>query len=101
MHIVKDWLEKQRVLTRLWIKSDPIVRSYRRVVKCSFCNEPHNVRSCPQRLEVTSGCVSFGGHLVESIFTTGEGTDQGVHMEYEDTAIAQQPSTHMASGDSI
>ena len=40
--------------------------------------------------------------MVESIFTTGEGTDQGVHMEYdEDTAIAQQPSTHMASGDSI
>ena len=90
------------VLTKLWIKSDPIVRSYRRVVKCSFCNGPHNVRSCPQRLEVTSGCVSFEDHLVECIFTTGEGMDQGVHMEYdEDTAIAQQPSTHMASGGSI
>ena len=90
------------VLTRLWIKSDPIVRSYRRVVQCSFCNGPHNVRSCPQRLEVTSGCVSFEDHLVECIFTTGEGTDQGVHMEYdEDTAISQQSSTHMASGDSI
>ena len=72
------------------------------MVKCSFCNEPHNVRSCPRKLEVTSGCVSFEDHLVESIFTTGEGTDQGVHMKYdEDTAIAQQPSTHMASGDSI
>ena len=51
------------------------------MVKCSFCNGPHNVRSCPQRLEVTSGYVSFEDHLVESIFTTGEGTDQGVHMK--------------------
>ena len=48
------------------------------------------------------GVYHLEDHLLESIFTTGEGTDQGVHMEYdEDTAIAQQPSTHMASGDSI
>ena len=37
------------VLTRLWVKSDPIVRSYRSIVKCSFCNGQHNVRSCPHR----------------------------------------------------
>ena len=35
------------VFTRLWIKSDPIIRCHRRVVKCSFCGE-HNVRSCPK-----------------------------------------------------
>ena len=62
-----------------------------------FCNGPHNVRSCPQRLVVTSGCVSFEDHLVECIFTTREGTDQRVQMEHdEDTATTQQASTHMA-----
>ena len=72
------------------------------MVKCPFCNGPHNVHSCPQRLEVTSGCVSFENHLVECIFTTGEGTDQGVQMEHdEDTVTTQQASTHMASGDCI
>ena len=71
-------------------------------ILCLFCNGPHNVSSCPQRLEVTSGCISFKDPLVECIFTTGEGTDQGVQMEHdEDTATSQQASTHMASGDSI
>ena len=47
-------------------------------------------------------CVSFEEHLVECFLTTGEGTDQEVHMEYDDdTATTQQASTHMASGDSI
>ena len=78
------------VLTRLWIKSDPIVRSYRRVVKCSFCNGPHNVRSCPKKCEVTSGCLSFEDHLVDCIFTTGEGTVHALQMEHdEDNSTTQ------------
>lgn len=37
------------VLTRLWVKSDPIIRSARNKTKCSFCSNEHNVRSCPQK----------------------------------------------------
>ena len=75
------------VLTRLWIKSDPIVRIYRRVVKFSFSNEPHNVHSCPKTCGVTSGCLSFEDHLVDSSFTTGEGTVHALQMDMMKTPL--------------
>ena len=37
------------VLTRLWIKSNPIIGCHHRVVKCSFCGEEHNARLCPKK----------------------------------------------------
>ena len=56
------------VLIRLWIKSDPIIRYHCRVVKCSFCGEEHNVRSCPKKQAEPSSCLSFEDNLLASIF---------------------------------
>ena len=56
------------VLTRLWIKSDPIIRCHRQVVHCSFCGEEHNVRSCPRKQVMHSSCLSSEDHLLSSIF---------------------------------
>ena len=56
------------VLTRLWIKSDPIIRCHRQIVNCSFCGEEHNVRSCPRKQVMHSSCLSFEDHLLSSIF---------------------------------
>ena len=49
------------VITRLWIKSDPIVRSFQCAVKCSFCGEEHNVQSCTQK-HARSSCFSLKEH---------------------------------------
>ena len=56
------------VLTRLWIKSDPIIRCHCQVVKCSFCGEEHNVRSCTKKQAESSSCLSLEDSLLESIF---------------------------------
>ena len=37
------------VFHRLWVKSDPVVRSFRHTAKCTYCDGDHNVRSCPKR----------------------------------------------------
>ena len=59
------------VLTRLWVKSDPIVRSFRCIVKCSFCNGQHNVHSCSHRHAAISGCLSLEDNLIACVFTDG------------------------------
>ena len=55
------------VITRLWIKSDPIVRSFQHAVNCSFCGEEHNVRSCTQK-HARSSCFSLEEHLLACMF---------------------------------
>ena len=56
----------------------------------------------PQKCRVTSGCLSFEDHLVDSILTTGEGTVHALQMEHdEDTSTTQSTSSAMTSGDSI
>ena len=57
------------VLTRLWVKSNPIVRGFRAIVKCTFCSGQHNIRSCPQRHAAISGCLSMENHLIACVFT--------------------------------
>ena len=56
------------VLTRLWIKSDPIIRCHCQVVHCSFCGKEHNVRSCPRKQVMHISCLSSEDHLLSSIF---------------------------------
>ena len=60
------------VLTRLWVKSDPMVLSYRSIVKCSFCNGQHNIRSCPHRQAAISGCLSLEDNLIACIVFEGD-----------------------------
>ena len=60
------------VLTRLWVKSDPIIRSARNKTKCSFCSNEHNVRSCPQKQVQESLCLSFEENLISCIFADEE-----------------------------
>ena len=37
------------VFHRLWLKSDPVLRKFRPVDKCSYCDGDHHVRSCPKK----------------------------------------------------
>ena len=80
------------VLTRLWVKSDLIIRSYHCTMNCSFCFDEHNVRSCPQRQKVTSGCLSLEKHLITCIFAdtdalhTKEGGGRGDSMMCQNIA---------------
>ena len=60
------------VLTRLWVKSNPIIRSARNKTKCSFCSNEHNVRSCPQKQVRESLCLSFEENLISCIFAEEE-----------------------------
>ena len=66
------------VLTRLWVKSDPIVRGFIAIVKCTFCSGQHNIRSCPQRHAAISRCLSMEDHLLACVFTEGAAL-QNVH----------------------
>ena len=63
------------VITRLWIKSDPIVRSFQHAVKCSFCGEEHNVWSCTQK-HARSSCFSLEEHLLACMFADDQDQDQ-------------------------
>ena len=63
------------VITQLWIKSDPIVRSLQHAVKCSFCGEVHNVRSCTQK-HARSSCFSLEEHLLACMFADDQDQDQ-------------------------
>ena len=64
------------VITRLWIKSDPIVRSFQHAVKCSFCGEEHNVRSCTQK-HAKSSCFSLEEHLLACMFADDQDQETG------------------------
>ena len=55
------------ILSRLWIKSDPIVRSHRNAIKCSACNGHHSIRSCPRRHVSGIGCQTIEEHLISTI----------------------------------
>ena len=63
------------VITRLGFKSDPIVRSFQHAVKCSFCGEEHNVRSCTQK-HARSSCFSLEEHLLACMFADDQDQDQ-------------------------
>ena len=68
------------------------------MVKCLFSNGPDNGHSCPKTCGVTSGCLSFEDHLVDSNFTSGEGTVHVLQMEHdEDTSTTQSTLTDMTS----
>ena len=60
------------VLTRLWVKLDPIIRSARKKAKCSFCSNEHNVCSCPQKQVLESVCLSLEENLISCIFAEDE-----------------------------
>ena len=62
------------VLTRLWVKSDLIIRSARNITECSFCSNEHNVRSCPQKQVRESLCLSSEENLISCIFSEEETT---------------------------
>lgn len=47
------------VFHRLWLKSDPVIRKFRHVDKCSYCDGDHHTRSCPKKK------VDFGGFNTE------------------------------------
>ena len=64
------------VITRLWIKSDPIVRSFQHAVKCLFCGEEHNVRSCSTQKHARSSCLSLEEHLLACMFADDQDQDQ-------------------------
>lgn len=68
------------VLTRLSVKSDLIVQSFRSIVKC---NGQHNVRSCPHRHAAISVCLSLEDNLRACVFTDGadlQGADLVIHF---------------------
>ena len=52
---------------RLWIKSDPIIRSHRNAIKCSACNGDHSIRSCPRRHISLVSCLNIEEHLISTI----------------------------------
>ena len=54
------------ILSRLWIKSDPIVRSYRNAIKCSACNGD-SIRSCPRRHVSHPSYQTIEEHLISTI----------------------------------
>ena len=63
-----DTTSKSDILTRLWVKSDSIVRV---MVKCSLCNGQHKVCSGPEKHASMCACLSLDYHLVACIFTEG------------------------------
>ena len=46
-----------QILSRLWIKSDPIVRSY----------GDHSIRSCPRKYVSHPSCQTIEEHLISTI----------------------------------
>ena len=52
----------------LWIRTDPEIQSYRRVLTCRICKEQgHTIRSCPT-LKANLGEITEDDRLVESFF---------------------------------
>ena len=55
------------ILSRLWIKTDPIVSSHRNAITCSACNGNHCILSYPRRHVSCIGCQTIEEHLISTI----------------------------------
>ena len=83
------------ILSRLWIKSDPIVWSHRNAIKCSACNEDHSIRSCPRKHVSGIGCQTIEEHLISTIINPEVAQIAETEVQIAETEVEQIAETEV------